>query len=126
MQLKCYLNAMLGQQLASTIPQSYSDSDMLFLWLKVFGFIGLLCASAYFLSIYSKKRRMGMNFSKSEKILVAETCSLGNRQFLMVAQCGDERHLLGVSPNSINHLAKLGDSSVLEGSESDDKEPKNS
>ena len=25
--------------------------------LKVFGFIGLLCASAYFLSIYSKKKR---------------------------------------------------------------------
>jgi flagellar biogenesis protein FliO len=44
----------------------------------------------------------------------------------MVAQCGDERHLLGVSPNSINHLAKLGDSSDSEGSESDDKEPKNS
>jgi flagellar biogenesis protein FliO len=99
---------------------------MLFLWLKVFGFIGLLCASAYFLSIYSKKKRMGMNFSKSDKILVAETCSLGNRQFLMVAQCGDERHLLGVSPNSINHLAKLGDFSSLADSELDVVEPKQS
>ena len=117
---------MLGQQLASTIPQSYSDSEMLFLWLKVFGFIGLLCASAYFLSIYSKKKRMGMNFSKSDKILVSETCSLGNRQFLMVAQCGDERYLLGVSPNSINHLAKLGDSSSLADSNLDGGDPKQS
>jgi hypothetical protein len=25
----------------------------------------------------------------------------------MVAQYGDEKHLLGVSPSSINHLAKL-------------------
>ena len=44
----------------------------------------------------------------------------------MVAQCGDERHLLGVSPNSINHLAKLGDSSSLADSELDGGEPKQS
>ena len=96
-----------GYQFASSLPHGYVDAEMLFLWLKVFGFIGLLCASAYFLSYYSKKKRLGLNMTKSEKILVAETCSLGNRQFLMVAQCGKERHLLGVSPSSINHLAKL-------------------
>lgn len=96
-------------QFASSLPLGYADSEMLFLWFKVFGFIGLLCASAYFLSHYSKKKRLGLNMTKSEKILVAETCSLGNRQFLMVAQCGKERHLLGVSPSSINHLAKLED-----------------
>ena len=33
----------------------------------------------------------------------------GNRQFLMVAQYGNEKHLLGVSSSSINHLAKLNE-----------------
>ena len=41
--------------------------------------------------------------------MIADTCSLGNRQFLMVAQYGEEKHLLGVSSGSINHLAKLND-----------------
>jgi len=44
----------------------------------------------------------------------------------MVAQCGDERYLLGVSPNSINHLAKLGDSSSLADSNLDGGDPKQS
>ena len=47
---------------------------------------------------------------------------MGNRQFLMVAQCGQERHLLGVSPSSINHLAKLGDSATPETQDSSDLE----
>jgi flagellar biogenesis protein FliO len=107
-------------QFASSLPHGYADAEMLFLWLKVFGFSGLLCASAYFLSHYSKKKRLGLNMTKSEKILVAETCSLGNRQFLMVAQCGKERHLLGVSPSSINHLAKLEDVAAPKSSSSNE------
>ena len=113
---------MISSHIASSLSQAYSDSDMLFLWFKVFGFIGLLCASAYFLSLYAKKRRFGIGHNNSEKILIAETCSLGNRQFLMVAQCGQERHLLGVSPSSINHLAKLGDSATPETQDSSDIE----
>ena len=86
-----------------------SQSDLLYLWIRVIAFIGILGASAYFLSQYVKKRRSSGIISDNGKIVVAETHSLGNRQFLMVAQCGKERHLLGVSPSSINHLAKLED-----------------
>ena len=84
-----------------------SQSDLLYLWIRVIAFIGILGASAYFLSQYVKKKRSSGIISDNGKIVVAETHSLGNRQFLMVAQYGHEKHLLGVSPNSINHLAKL-------------------
>ena len=54
-----------------------------------------------------KKKRTRLSTNTKGKIVVADTCSLGNRQFLMVAQYGNEKHLLGVSSSSINHLAKL-------------------
>jgi flagellar biogenesis protein FliO len=88
-----------------------TDAEMLYLWIRVIGFIGVLGASAYFLSIYAKKKRSRVSTIKEGEIVIADTCSLGNRQFLMVAQYGDEKHLLGVSSSSINHLAKLGNRS---------------
>ena len=84
-----------------------TDSEMLYLWILVIAFIGILGGNAYFLSIYTKKKRTRLSTNTKGKIVVADTCSLGNRQFLMVAQYGDEKHLLGVSSSSINHLAKL-------------------
>ena len=80
---------------------------MLYLWIRVIAFLGVLGASAYFLSLYTKKKRTRLNTTASGGIVIADTCSLGNRQFLMVAQYGEEKHLLGVSSGSINHLAKL-------------------
>ena len=90
-----------------------SDAEMLYLWIRVIGFIGVLGASAYFLSIYTKKKRTRLSSIKEGEIVIADTCSLGNRQFLMGAQYGDEKHLLGVSSSSINHLAKLDNQSSL-------------
>ena len=86
-----------------------SDADMLYLWIRVVAFIGVLGASAYFLSLYTKKKRTRLNTTATGGIVIADTRSLGNRQFLMVAQYGEEKHLLGVSSGSINHLAKLND-----------------
>ena len=50
--------------------------------------------------------------------MIADTCSLGNRQFLMIAQYDNEKHLLGVSQGSINHLAKLGNLTIVDSSPS--------
>ena len=47
------------------------------------------------------------------KIVVADSCPLGNRQFLVVAQYGLEKHLLGVSQGQVSHLAKLDPESEL-------------
>ena len=84
-----------------------ADTEMLYLWIRVVAFIGILGASAYFLSVYTKKKRTGISTTNNGKIVIADTCSLGNRQFLMVAQYGEEKHLVGVSAGSINHLAKI-------------------
>ncbi len=93
--------------LAATPSFVGTDAEMLYLWIRVIAFIGILGGSAYFLSVYAKKKRSRVSTNTTGKIVVADTCSLGNRQFLMVAQYGEERHLLGVSSSSINHLAKL-------------------
>ena len=41
---------------------------------------------------------------------IAETRSLGNRQYLVVAVCGRKRFLIGVCPGSITMLSALDDS----------------
>ena len=41
------------------------------------------------------------------RIRISETCSLGNKNYLIVAQCDQERHLLGVGPNFCQYLTKL-------------------
>ena len=99
-----------------------AESEMLYLWIRVIAFIGILGASAYFLSQYAKKKRFRVNQVEVGKIVIADTRSLGNRQFLMVAQYGNEKHLLGVSSGSINHLAKLNDSFPIENVKSGIKE----
>jgi flagellar biogenesis protein FliO len=48
------------------------------------------------------------------KIHLADTCALGNRQFLVVAEFEKERHLLGVSQNAINHLSQLKDANAAD------------
>ena len=91
-----------------------TDAEMLYLWIRVVAFIGILGASAYFLSVYTKKKRSRLSPTNNGKIIIADTCSLGNRQFLMVAQYGEEKHLIGVSSGSINHLAKIESFSIKE------------
>lgn len=102
---------MITYHFATTPSILGSDTELLYLWIRVVAFIGILGTSAYFLSSYTKKKRTKLNTKATGKIEIADTCSLGNRQFLMVAQYGTEKHLLGVSSGSINHLAKLGDHS---------------
>jgi flagellar biogenesis protein FliO len=102
------LNIKIMLHYFATSPSLVSaDSEMLYLWIRVIAFIGILGTSAYFLSMYTKKKRTRLNTKATGKIVIADTCSLGNRQFLMVAQYGEEKHLLGVSSSTINHLAKI-------------------
>ena len=75
--------------------------------LKLIGFLGLLGAGAYFLTDYTRRKRIRSALKNEGKIVVADTCSLGNKQFLVVAQYGAEKHLIGVSQSSISHLSQL-------------------
>ena len=44
---------------------------------------------------------------RGQKLAIAETRSLGNRQFLVVAAYGDRKFLLGVCPGRIDLLSSL-------------------
>ena len=89
----------------------YKRQGYVFDLVKLIGFLGLLGAGAYFLTDFAKKRRIQSALSSEGKIVVADTCALGNKQFLVVAQYGPEKHLIGVSPNSIRYLSKLNSES---------------
>jgi len=92
------------------VVQSLASTDFLgepLLWVRVVAVLGLMGAGAYFLTNYTRKRRVSSGLSGEGKIVVADTCSLGNRQFLVVAQYGAEKHLIGVSTTSISYLSRL-------------------
>ena len=92
----------------STISSSTNPfADSTWLWVRVVGFLGILAASAYFLTLFQKKRQFTSLKKKHGKIVIADTCPLGNRQYLVVAQYGKEKHLIAVNSNSISHLSKL-------------------
>ncbi len=55
----------------------------------------------------------GKKFQGSSSIQITETKSLGNRQYIMVAEVSGERVLLSGGPNGVQHLCKLKDSSEL-------------
>ena len=44
---------------------------------------------------------------KKSKLRIVDTCSLGNRQFIVVAQYESEKHLLAVGTSGVSHLAEL-------------------
>ena len=92
------------------VAQPLANADFMgepLLWVRVIAVLGLMGASAYFLANYTRKRRVRSSLSSEGKIVVADTCSLGNRQFLVVAQYGAEKHLIGVSSTSISYLSRL-------------------
>ena len=97
-------------------PPTLPGGELIWLWVQVIAFLALLAAGAVLLNYYYRRKRPGMKAARSGRIHLADTCALGNRQYLAVAQFGRERHLLGISPNGINHLSNLRD---IEGVESD-------
>ena len=95
-------------------PPSLPGGDLIWLWVKVIAFLALLGAGATLLNHYYRRKRPGMSAARQGRIHLADTCALGNRQYLVVAQFGRERHLLGISPNAINHLSHLRGAEEIE------------
>ena len=93
-----------------TISQEI-DSDSIQFTSQIFrivGFLGILSVIAFVFTRFYKGKNIIPSSSKGfGKIKIADTHSLGNRQFLVVAEYGCEQHLLGVSPNGIQHLTSL-------------------
>ena len=78
---------------------------------RIVGFLGILSVLAFlFTRFYKGKKTIIASSQSSDKIQIADTHSLGNRQFLIVAEYDKEKHLLGVSPSGIQHLTALKNS----------------
>ena len=89
--------------------------------IRIVGFLGIHSVIAFlFTRFYKGKNLIPVSSKSSGKIQIADTHSLGNRQFLVVAQYDSEKHLLGVSPNGIQHLTSLKNSSELISPQSED------
>jgi flagellar biogenesis protein FliO len=100
------------------------DSDSIQFTSQIFrivGFLGILSVLAFLFTRFYKGKNIVPSSSKSSgKIKIADTHSLGNRQFLVVAEYGCEQHLLGVSPNGIQHLTSLKNAGKVISSPSED------
>ncbi len=80
---------------------------------RVIGFLGILAASAYFFSKFVNNRNITKHAPEGQKgIVLSDTRSLGNKQFLVVACYDREKFLLGISSGNIQLLSKLGNRSA--------------
>ena len=60
-----------------------------------------------FLNRFVSTRRKSFNSLNKNGISISETKSLGNKQFLVVAEYKGESFLLGISPSQIQFLSKV-------------------
>lgn len=107
--------------IANANPETLTNLEDSFVWYKVLLFLFILGFVAYLLNYLSKKKNVSIARNGASKLAVIDTCSLGNRQFLVVAQYESDKHLLAVSSSGISHLAKIDvnkktDSSLINGS----------
>lgn len=52
-------------------------------------------------------KRMNVTHSGSEQLQVVASMIVGSRERIVIIQVGEEQHMIGVTPQNINHLAKL-------------------
>jgi flagellar biogenesis protein FliO len=95
--------------IASTSPALDLDySPYTLQILRILGFLGILAVVAFVFTRFYRGKKILSSIAKSRsKIHISETHSLGNRQFLLVAEYENEKHLLGVSPGAIQHITSL-------------------
>ena len=72
--------------------------------------VALVCAAAGAWFMWKGRRQAGLRAAKGN-LTVAETRSLGNRQYLVVAAYGRQKFLIGVCAGRISLLSPLDDSS---------------
>lgn len=106
--------------LLTSPSSSVADYDSPLAWGKVILFLIFLCLIALSLNYFSKKRNLNPLVNKKSKLRIVDTCSLGNRQFIVVAQYEAEKHLLAVGTSGVSHLAELSskEPSLVKDSES--------
>ena len=108
--------------LATTFSSADTIPDTSWMWVRVVAFLVCLLPAPTFITQYNRKKQF-RSFSQTKgKILIADTCPLGNRQYLVVAQYGSEKHLLGINPNAISHLSKIEETDSITDFQSSNKD----
>jgi flagellar protein FliO/FliZ len=77
-------------------------------------FLSLLLVVGVIFMLAFLMRRFNVTPGGTGQLKVVASIMAGTKERVMVIQVGDEQHLLGVTPQNINHLAKLD--KPLEGS----------
>ena len=93
--------------LLSESASSSSDYDNPLAWVKVFVFLIVLGSNCFFFKLFFKEKKLKTLVNGKSKLSIVDTCSLGNRQFIVVAQYESARHLLAVGSTGISHLTEL-------------------
>jgi len=114
-----------GMEAFGLFPEGYlaslqsNDTDFTSLVLRSIGFLLLLGAIGFGFSRFSSFRSSSLSrlSGKMGKINISDCKPLGNRQFLVIAEYGHNKFMLGVSPGKIENLAQL-DSSGLDSEKS--------
>lgn len=93
------------RDLSDTIYSGEKKDSSLMWSALLFVFMVLVIAGFW---AYNKWGGNGLRkLANSNELRIRETKPLGNRQFLVVVQYGEQRMLLGVAPGMINHLCYL-------------------
>lgn len=88
--------------------KSRSDASSPYFLISVYAFLFIAGGIAFYV-LYKKKMLSGFSGLNSNKnIRVIETSMLGNRQFLVLAECMNRKVLLGVGPGFITKLSEFG------------------
>jgi flagellar protein FliO/FliZ len=87
---------------AQAEPQSLSNpSSVVSIFLSLLLVVGVVFMLAFLM------RRFNVTHSGSSQLKVVASMMAGTRERIMVIDVGGEQHLVGVTPQNINHLATL-------------------
>jgi flagellar protein FliO/FliZ len=92
---------LLAKTSAPSTPSLTSASSILNVFLSLLVVVAIIFALAYIM------RRFNVAQSGGGQMRVVASMMAGAKEKVMVIEVGDEQHLLGITANSINHLAKL-------------------
>lgn len=90
-------------------PEALPPPSTWVLFSQVVVFLILMGGAAFYLRNYAKGGGLKMKSRKGggPGLVIAETKTLGNKQFLVVVEYGAQKMLIGVAPGTINHLCYL-------------------
>lgn len=115
--LFCFSVTLLADDQAENVVTqlNHASQSLSGLVTNVFIYLGIFCAIAYAVLIMFKKGKLFPAMKNSGGLLkVKDTHMLGNKQFLLVVEYGNQKMLLGVVPGMIQKLSDLSTESPPE------------